>query len=442
MAKRPAFPGGIHPQEGAGGKASTAHTPIRQAEAPVRVVIQLTQHSGKPCTCQVREGDRVDMGQVIGCADGPMSVNTHSSVSGTVVSVTSHMNPAGINTPTVVIDNDFEERWHESVRPRPDADSLSAADMADILRECGVVGLGGALFPTAIKLSPPADQPVDTVILNGAECEPYLSCDHRTMLEAPEKIIDGLRLAMKMVGAARGMIGIEDNKPDAIEALTKASEGTQIQVVGLPVRYPQGGEKQLIYALTGRKVPEGCLPFNVGVIVMNVSTSAAVSGAIRENIPLIERVVTMGGRIVSPANLRVKIGTTIVDLIDECGGMEEGVRKVVAGGPMMGNALARLDFPITKGHSGILALGKESYFFDESPCMKCGRCVETCPMRLVPTRIDAAARRRMWQVANDAHVMSCLECGSCTFACPAKRQLTQNCRTAKAGIRANLLAKR
>lgn len=438
MANARTFPGGVHPHEYVGGKAATRALPIRQAHEPVRVVIPLSQHTGKPCTCVVEEGQRVDMGQVIGEAEGPMSVHTHASVSGKVVSVKPHMTPNGFNTPTVVIDNDFEYRVHESVAPREHVDALTPSEMAQILRACGVVGLGGALFPTAVKLSPPADRPVDTLILNGAECEPYLSCDHRMMLERPQEILDGLELAMRMVGAPRGMIGIEDNKPDAIEALQQASEGTQIQVVSLPVKYPQGSEKQLIYALTGRKVPEGGLPYDVGAIVMNVSTAASVSRAIRHNMPLIQRVVTIGGRVAEPMNLRVRIGTTIVDLIDECGGLTEGVKKVVAGGPMMGQALPRLDFPITKGHSGILALGPESYYFDEQPCIKCGRCVETCPMRLVPTKIDAASRRRRWEIANEMHVLSCLECGCCTFACPAKRQLTQSCRTAKAGIRASM----
>lgn len=436
MANARAFPGGVHPHEYVGGKAATNHIPIRQAMEPVRVVIPLSQHIGKPCRCVVVAGQIVDMGQVIGEADGPMSVNTHASVSGRVVSVSEHPTPDGYHTPTVIIDNDFAYRWHPSVKDRENVDALTPGEMAQIIREAGVVGLGGALFPTAVKLSPPAEKPVDTLILNGAECEPYLSCDHRMMLEDAANIIDGLLLAQKMLGAPRGMIGIEDNKPDAVEAMRKASEGTQIQVVSLPVKYPQGSEKQLIYALTGRKVPEGGLPHDVGTTVMNVSTAASVSRAIRNGIPLIERVLTIGGRVKEPCNLRVRIGTTIVDLLDECGGLQEDVHKVVAGGPMMGRSLSRLDFPVTKGHSGMIALGDETLLPPESPCIKCARCVETCPMRLVPTKIDAATRRRRWDVANEMHVLSCLECGSCTFACPAKRQLTQNCRTAKAGIRA------
>ena len=439
MANARTFPGGIHPQEFKGGKAATQHIPIRQATEPVRVVIPLSQHVGKPCRCVVQAGQVVDMGQPIGIADGPMSVNTHASVSGRVVSVSEHPTPDGYHTPTVVIDNDFECRWHESVRERENVDALTSAEMAQIVREAGIVGLGGALFPTAVKLSPPAEKPVDTLILNGAECEPYLTCDHRMMLEHAEEIADGLKLAMKMVGAPRGMIGIENNKPDAVATMQKATEGTQVQVVSLPVSYPQGSEKQLIYALTGRKVPEGGLPFDVGAIVMNVSTAASVSRAIRKGIPLIERVLTIGGWVKEPCNLRVRIGTTIIDLIDECGGLLEETHKVVAGGPMMGRALSRLDFPVTKGHSGMIALGDETLLPPESPCIKCARCVESCPMQLVPTKIDAATRRRRWDVADEMHVLSCLECGSCTFVCPAKRQLTQSCRTAKAGIRAAVL---
>ena len=278
---------------------------------------------------------------------------------------------------------------------------------------------------------------MDTLILNGAECEPYLTSDHRLMVEHAAQVIDGMLLEAKILNATKLLVGIEDNKPDAVAAMRQAAEGKNIEVVALPTRYPQGGEKQLIFALTGRRVPNGALPADVQTVVSNVSTAYAVSLAVRENKPLIDRVVTVAGRVKKPANLRVRIGTPLYDLVEACGGFEDGVRKVVLGGPMMGMAISSLNIPVTKSTGGLLAFGEEGVHAQESPCIRCGRCVEACPMRLVPTRIDAYARRSQWEECSKLGAMNCMECGACTFVCPAKRELTQSCRMAKMGIRAS-----
>ncbi len=433
------FPGGIHPREIGNGKEATQDTPARDAKAPVRVVIALQQHIGKPCASVVKAGDRVDMGQVIGMAEGLISASVHASISGKVVKLDRCVLPNGLNVPAVVIDNDFEDRWHPDCRPRDHVDAVDAPQLAQILRDAGIVGLGGATFPTAVKLSPPAEKPVDTLLLNGAECEPYLTCDHRMMLENAEEIADGFRLARRMLAAKTAIVGIENNKMDAVEAM-RAALGSDAEVTALPVRYPQGGEKQLIYALTGRTVPLGRLPADVGVVVINVATAAAISRAVRQGRPLIERMVTVTGRVAKPANLRVRIGTTIADLVDECGGLAEGAEKVIVGGPMMGAAISRLDIPVTKGTSGILAFGKEGSLPKELACMHCGRCTRACPMRLLPNQIDAAARHTNWDLAEGYNALACMECGACTYVCPSKRMLTQSCRTAKAGIQAKRAA--
>lgn len=432
---RRGFPGGIHPREFGNGKVATQGIPVRDAKPPVRVVIALQQHIGKPCVSTVQKGDKVDLGQMIGAAEGLISAPVHASVSGRVVKLDRCVLHNGLSVPAVVIDNDFEDRWHPDCKPRGQADALDERELVRIVREAGIVGLGGATFPTAVKLAPPADKPVDTLLLNGAECEPYLTSDHRVMLESSEEVADGFLLAKRILGAREAIAGIEDNKMDAVEAMRKAL-GSNARVEALPVRYPQGGEKQLIYALTGRIVPIGRLPADVGVVVINAATAAAISRAVRQGKPLIDRVITLAGRIAQPANLRVRIGTTIADLIDECGGLTEGAEKVVLGGPMMGAALPRLDLPVTKGASGVLAFGKEAIEPRELACMHCGRCTRVCPMQLIPNQIDAASRRRRWDLAEKYNGLSCIECGCCTYACPSKRMLTQSCRAAKAGIQA------
>ena len=300
------------------------------------------------------------------------------------------------------------------------------------MRNAGIVGMGGATFPTAVKLSPAQGKTIEKLVINGAECEPYLTADHRLMLEKAPQIIDGIRLMMLALDVKEAIIGVEDNKPDAIAALSSAASATEgITVRALPVRYPQGGEKQLIYAVTRRKVPTGGLPIDVGVVVCNVGTVYAVDQAIREGRPLIDRVTTVGGLVNNPGNFLVRIGTTVEYLLDACGGLQSGVKQLISGGPMMGMAIARTDIPLTKGSSGVLALGEEAMEPKESACIRCGRCMRACPMKLAPAKLDALARADRFEDAAKAGAMSCLECGACTYVCPAKRSLTQSCRTVK-----------
>ena len=432
MAITQTFGGGVHPREIGNGKKATQSAQIITAAAPARVTIAMVQHGGAPAACCVKVGQTVNMGQVIGEAQGFVSAPVHASVSGKVVAVTACTVASGKTVPAVVIENDFEDRWDESVRPCENVDALTDADIVGIAARCGIVGLGGAAFPTAVKLNTSkAEKKPDTVIVNGSECEPYLTSDHRLMVENAAKIVDGIRFAMKGCGAKRAIVGIEDNKPDAVEAM-KAAAGDGVEVVALPAKYPQGFEKMLIYALTGRRVPNGALPLAVQCVVLNVATCAALSDAVREGRPIIDRIVTFAGRVANPCNLRVRIGAQLMDLIDEVGGLTDGVRKLIVGGPMMGNTVPTLNLPITKNFGGFLALGEEAISAEETACIRCGRCLRACPMGLMPAKIDALVRKGNYDGAIAAGAMNCMECGSCTYACPAKRELTQSCRVAKA----------
>ena len=425
------FPGGVHPHEGVSGKRVNGGNAIKELPAPPRLVIPLQQHIGAPAKAVVQKGDRVLMGQVIGEAGGFVSAPVHSSVSGTVVDVTPCLQANGTEVMAVIIDNDYQDEWVE-LHPAEHPETLSAAELQKIIRDAGIVGMGGATFPTAVKLTPPKGKTIEKLIINGAECEPYLTADHRLMLEKAAEIIDGVRLIMLALDIREAIIGVEDNKPDAIAMLGKAAEGVDgVTVRALPVRYPQGGEKQLIYATTKRKVPCGALPIEVGCAVCNVATVYAIQQAVREGKPLIQRVTTVGGLVNNPGNFMVRVGTPIETLLDACGGLQNGVRKLISGGPMMGMAIARTDIPITKGSSGILALGREALTRQESPCIRCGRCMRACPMQLMPAKLDALVRADKIDEAEKFGVMNCLECGACTFACPAKRELTQSCRMGK-----------
>lgn len=432
MATTQTFGGGIHPRETGGGKAVTCLLPVVTAAAPARVTIALSQHAGAPAVCCVKVGDKVDLGQVIGQAQGAVSAPVHASVSGTVIALTPCVVASGKSVPAVVIENDFEDRWADTVRPCENADALTPAQIVEIARNAGLVGLGGAAFPTAVKLDvSKLDPKPDTLVVNGSECEPYLTSDHRLMLENAAQIVDGVLLAKKATGVSRAVIGVEDNKPDAVAALQSAAKDG-VEVVALPAKYPQGFEKMLIFALTGRRVPNGALPSAAQCVTMNVATCAALSAAVREGKPLIERIVTVSGRVGTPCNLRVRIGTSLLDVIEQADGLAAGVRKLIVGGPMMGNAIPSLNVPITKNFGGFVALGEEGLSGEESACIRCGRCVRACPMGLMPSKIDALVRRNNYDGAIAAGAMNCMECGSCTYCCPAKRELTQSCRVAKA----------
>lgn len=429
------FPGGIHPKEGVGGKAATLGLSIVTPPQPARVIIPLQQHIGAPAKCLVKKGDAVRVGQMIGEPGGFVSAAVHASVSGQVVDCQPCIMPNGTYQPSVIINNDFRDNWVE-LTPVSNPESLSGKELADIARNAGIVGLGGATFPYGVKLSIPEDKRVDTLILNGAECEPYISADHRTMLEHAEEIVRGARLILKALSIPKAFIGIEDNKPDAVQTMRDACHGEEnIEVVSLPTRYPQGGEKQLVYALTGRVVKMGGLPLDIGVIVANVGTVHALYRAVYEGRPLVERVVTVGGSITQPANYLARIGTPVEWLIETSEGILPQAKMLIYGGPMMGQAISRQDIPVIKGCSGILALGvMAAPITQEGPCIRCGRCIEACPVRLAPVIIDRYMRKDMYEEAEKAHAMNCMECGICTWVCPAKRRLTQSCRVSKKQI--------
>ncbi len=431
LFRKKMFPGGTHPHEGVNGKAVNSGNAIQELPAPKKVVIPLSQNIGAPAKAIVAKGDTVLMGQKIAEAGGFVSAPIHASVSGKVLGIENVELASGVMSPAIIIENDYQDTWVE-LHPTDHPETLTATELQSIVREAGIVGMGGATFPTSVKITPGQGKTIEKLVINGAECEPYLTADHRLMLECPTQIIDGLHLMMLALDVKEAIIGVEDNKMDAIEALRAACAGVEgITIQALPVQYPQGGEKQLIYATTRRKVPTGGLPLDVGVVVCNVGTVYAIQQAIREGKPLVQRVCTMGGLVNNPGNYLIRIGATIENLIDACGGLQSDVAVLISGGPMMGMAVPHANIPLTKGSSGVLALGKEAAEPEENPCINCGRCVHTCPMRLQPTRLDALVRQDKIEQAEKEGILNCMECGACTFVCPAKRALTQSCRTGK-----------
>ena len=431
--------GGVHPHD----NKLTAGIAISTAGLPDVAVIPLSQHIGAPAKAIVAKGDLVKVGQKIAEAGGFVSAVIHAPVSGIVSKIDTVVDASGYARPAIYIQRDGDE-WESSI-DRSDSlvtldqhPDLTAETIREAIREAGIVGMGGACFPTHVKLSPPPGCIPEQVIVNAVECEPYLTADHRLLLEHPDEVLTGVGLLMKAAGVQKGFIAIENNKPDAILLMQeKAAAYDGITVVPLKVKYPQGGEKQLIEAVTGRQVPPPpALPVNVGAIIQNVGTAYAVYEAVMKHKPLIERVVTVTGKHLSrPANLRARIGTPMSQLIEECGGWPEDTGKLIGGGPMMGKALHHADVPVCKGSSGILLMSEEeSHRSTPSPCIRCAKCVAACPMGLEPYLLAKAAERDIWNLLEEHHVTSCIECGSCQFTCPSYRPLLDVIRVAKATV--------
>lgn len=430
------FKKGIFPPHG---KHFTENKSIEELLPKGNLVFPMSQHIGAPCEPLVKKGDKVLVGQKIGEPKGFVSAPIFSSVSGTVKNVAPVLTAAGTKILSVIVENDGNYAEVEFTKQK-DYKEMSKEEIIKLVQEAGIVGLGGACFPTHVKLSPPPDKKIDTIIVNGAECEPYLTCDHRMMLEEGEYIVEGLKIILKLFPGAKGYIAIENNKMDAVKTMTKAvknaEDASNIEVKVLKTKYPQGAEKQLIYATTNREVPSGKLPADAGCIVQNVDTVREIYNAVVLGRPLMTRVVTVTGEAIKePKNLRVKLGTNWNELIEACYGFKEDPVKVIAGGPMMGMTVSTLDLPVVKGTSGILCLTKkQAALEEESGCIRCGKCVQACPMNLIPSSLDSLARRHELQAFEELHGIDCIECGCCTFTCPAKRHLIQSIRTAKRSV--------
>ncbi len=421
-------------------KELTERKALERAVEPNKVYIPLQQHIGAPCEPVVNVGDKVKEGQLIGKSDAFVSARIHSSIAGEVVDIVNMDIPTGLGVRCIVIESDGSGEKDTSMKPYSSLEEISKEEILARIQEAGITGLGGASFPTHVKLSPPEGKVIDTVILNGAECEPYLTADHRLMLERTENVIFGLRAIMKVLDQEKGYIAIENNKPNAIEAMEKALEKyPNIEVKVVEAKYPQGDEKRIISAITGREVPSGGLPMEVGCVVNNIGTSNAIAEAILEGKPVMERVVTLtGDALMEPKNLISKVGTPFNELIAQAGGFKGEPGKIIMGGPMMGFAQYSIDVPTMKGTSGILCLTKEEAEAKETTaCIKCGRCLKVCPVHLQPLYISAYAMKDMFDMAEKYSALDCVECGSCSFICPAGRPLVESIRLAKREILAS-----
>lgn len=435
--------GGIHPHE----KKLSADRPIMPVLPSGQVAILLGQHIGAPAKPLVSKGDRVKVGTKIAEPVGVVSAAIHSSVSGCVNKIDAVIDASGYPKPAVFIDVEGDE-WEEGI-DRSDTlvkeCNLTADEIVGKIADAGIVGMGGACFPTHVKLCPPSTCRPECLIVNGVECEPFLTADHQLMLEHAEEIMVGAFILMKAIRVNKAFVGIENNKPDAIRLMKKvAAAYAGIEIVPLQMKYPQGGEKQLIEAIMGRQVPAGALPVSVGAVVQNVSTVFAVYQAVQKNKPLFERVVTVtGDGLSNPSNLCVRMGTPVRQLVETCGGLPEDTCKVICGGPMMGKALVNLDVPVSKGTSGILLMGgQEARRSAVQPCIRCAKCVAVCPMGLEPYLLATASAHGDFERAENENILSCIECGSCQFTCPSHRPILDYVRLGKAKVGAMIRARK
>lgn len=429
--KFPTFNKGVHPSEH---KEFTNTKSIEFMPAPEEVFIPVQQHIGAPDEPVIERRDEVKTGQVIGRSEKYVSSPVHSPVTGKVKKIDNFLHPMGSKVQMIQIQRTGDDDWDLLEHP-DDWESASVDELRQLVWDAGIVGLGGAAFPTHVKLAPPEDKPVDSFILNGCECEPYLTSDHRAMVEMTDKILTGMSIIMKVLGVENGYIGIEDNKPDAVEAMHERVQKLDLnyQVMSLETKYPQGAEKMLIKSVLDRKVPAGGLPMDVGTVVNNVGTAMAVAEAVTEGKPLIQRVVTITGNgINEPKNVMARIGTPLQSLVDFAGGLADDTTQVFMGGPMMGMALYDLSVPVIKATSGIICTKDKSVKRMESyPCIQCGACVEACPMNLVPTRLAKFTENQQIEAMEQYQIDSCVECGSCAFVCPSHIPLVQWIRVGK-----------
>lgn len=428
------FRGGVHPYEG---KELSKDLPIKTVMPKGDMVFPMSQHIGAPATPVVEKGDKVLVGQKIGEASGFISANICSSVSGTVKAVEPRMLLNGSKATCVIIENDGEYTGIEGLGEDRDYTKLSNDEIRNIVKEAGIVGMGGAGFPTNVKLTPKEPDKIDYILVNGAECEPYLTSDYRQMLECPEEIIGGLKVILKLFDKAKGVIGIEDNKPDAIEKMKQAAQGeSRIEVMPLKTKYPQGGERQLIYATTGRSINSKMLPADAGCIVDNVETLVAINRAVKEGKPVMDRIFTVtGDAVANPGNFEYCIGMSYAEILEEAGGFKEDPEKMISGGPMMGFAVFSLEIPTTKTSSSLLCFKKDDVSASEvTACINCGRCVSVCPEQIVPSRLAKMSQFHDSESFERWNGMECIECGSCSYICPAKRPLAQYIKTMKKQI--------
>lgn len=428
------FKKGIHPKDH---KEYTNNKLIKSMPIPDEIYIPLQQHIGAICKPLCEPGQSVKTGQIIGKSERFVSSPVHSSITGKIKNIDYFLHPLGTKIPMIHIERTAEDDW-ENLHSVSDWQKSSVDLLKDIVFQAGIVGLGGATFPTHVKFSPPADKSIDSFILNGCECEPFLTSDHRIMVEYTIKVLQGMAIIMKILGCEHGYIGIENNKYDAIQIFSDecAKLYPSFKVIPLAVKYPQGAEKMLIYAITGRKVPAGGLPIDIGIVVNNVGTTLAIAEAVIDKKPLVERIVTVSGDGVNePNNVKVRLGTSFKTVIDYCGGVKSNTNKIFMGGPMMGYVQYDLNVPVIKATSGIICMQDKSIQTKKYyPCVKCGNCVNVCPMNLLPTTLARYIEMAMWEEANNGGIFNCIECGSCSYVCPSHIPLVQWIRIGKMSV--------